>query len=198
VGAGKIVQAPLVPAGWRNLPDSVDSSEPGGAARVSRVPEARRAKAPSCELAEDEVVAPSRCVVGGNRRSRAEPRPLPPSCAKEMSGSKAAALSGYAKRMDRLSRRIFGDVVRSTDDRSVKVVRLFGRLPMEQNEWYATYYPPHPMLHYLTKMLRLHGLYRDEHHDFQQEMVRLATLRGKGPPKIGEGKKAKLRKEGAA
>ena len=40
--------------------------------------------------------------------------------------------SNYAKRMDRLSRRIFGEVVRPTDQRSMKIVQVFSEFPVEQ------------------------------------------------------------------
>ena len=41
------------------------------------------------------------------------------------------------------------------------------------------YYPAHPQLRQLMHTLRLHGLFRDEHMDFAQEMKRLRVLRGK-------------------
>jgi small subunit ribosomal protein S33 len=41
------------------------------------------------------------------------------------------------------------------------------------------------------KQLRNYGLFRDEHQDFKEEMKRLRALRGKAPPKKGEGKRAK-------
>lgn len=44
--------------------------------------------------------------------------------------------------------------------------------------------------HYLSFVLQ-YGLYRDEHQDFKEEMIRLRELRGKGKPKKGEGKRAK-------
>ncbi|KAG0730096.1 28S ribosomal protein S33, mitochondrial [Chionoecetes opilio] len=65
----------------------------------------------------------------------------------------AVNTTNYAKRMNRLSNNIFGEVTRPT----------------------ATNY----------------GLYRDEHQDFKEEMVRLRALRGKGKPKKGQGKRAK-------
>lgn len=106
--------------------------------------------------------------------------------------------SPYTKRMERLSNRIFGEnwyPVRDAKDE--KVVRQFSSLPLEQDERYNTrYYPPHPMFHYLTKMLRLHGLYRNEHQDFREEIERLRALRGKAQPKPGEGKRAMMRKGG--
>lgn len=55
------------------------------------------------------------------------------------------------------------------------------------------YYPPHKEWTRLMFRLRDYGLYRDEHHDFREEMRRLRTLRGKGPPKRGAGKQAALR-----
>lgn len=35
---------------------------------------------------------------------------------------------------------------------------------------------------------------RDEHEDFKEEMQRLKKLRGKGPPKKGEGKRSGKKK----
>jgi len=102
----------------------------------------------------------------------------------------------YARRLDRLKKRIFGDVVRPTHPISMRVSSVFERMPTEESEFRRTYYPPHPMFLQLTKLLRLHGLYRDEHQDFKDEMDRLRDLRGKFRPKIGEGKKAMLKKSG--
>lgn len=40
-------------------------------------------------------------------------------------------------------------------------------------------YPPHPQYRQLTYVLRQHGLFRDEHLDFNQEIKRLKEARGK-------------------
>uniref|UniRef100_A0A914VYW8 Small ribosomal subunit protein mS33 n=1 Tax=Plectus sambesii TaxID=2011161 RepID=A0A914VYW8_9BILA len=103
--------------------------------------------------------------------------------------------TSYGKRMERLSNRIFGEVVRPTDSRSMKIVRMFSKEPYEQDDWRSvSYFPNQPMFHYLTKLLRMHGIYRDEHQDFRDEQNRLKTIAGKViRPVIGEGKRAKLR-----
>jgi small subunit ribosomal protein S33 len=77
----------------------------------------------------------------------------------------------------------------------MKIVRIFAKEPYEQDDWRSVgYFPNQPMFHYLTKLLRLHGVYRDEHIDFREEQDRLKVLRGKVVrPVIGEGKRAKLR-----
>ncbi len=113
---------------------------------------------------------------------------------------KTVPVSMYQKKMDRLSKRIFGENVHPVRDaKDEKVVRFFKCLPLEQDERYTTrYYPPHPMFHFLTKVLRLHGVFRDEHEDFKEEIQRLRALRGKGRPRIGEGKRATMRKTGEA
>lgn len=99
--------------------------------------------------------------------------------------------TNYAKRMARLSARIFGEVARPTTAPSMKVVQLLSAKPLEQDPEFMHYYPRHKEIHILMKTLRFHGLYRDEHQDFKDEMKRLRKLRGKGPPKKGEGKRAK-------
>lgn len=108
------------------------------------------------------------------------------------------AASIYAKRMERLRKRIFGELVRPTHPMNLHISKAFSQMPNEESEHRAIYYPPHPMLLQLSKLLRNHGLFRDEHQDFKEEMDRLRELRGKVPPKIGEGKKAMLKKAGRA
>ncbi|KAE9421801.1 hypothetical protein Angca_003071, partial [Angiostrongylus cantonensis] len=104
-------------------------------------------------------------------------------------------LTPYGKRIDRLSRRIFGEVVRTTDNKSMKVVRIMAAEPYETNEQLSVkYYPNLPMFHYLTKMLRFHGLFFDDHVVFRQVQDELKIIRGKVVrPPIGEGKRALLR-----
>nr|BAG70406.1 mitochondrial 28S ribosomal protein S33 [Artemia franciscana] len=98
--------------------------------------------------------------------------------------------TNYGKRMTRLSNRIFGEVVKPTPVKSLKVVRIFSEQPLNKKEEFYNYYPRHVETYELMKHLRLYGLYRDEHQDFKEEMKRLRRLRGKGPPKKGEGKRA--------
>ncbi|XP_066490320.1 small ribosomal subunit protein mS33 [Tiliqua scincoides] len=103
-------------------------------------------------------------------------------------------LSNYALRMARLSRQIFGEVARPTDTSSMKVVKLLSEQPMAKRKEVYDWYPPHPIYYALMRKLRYYGLYRDEHEDFKEEMKRLKKLRGKGPPKKGEGKRALKKK----
>jgi hypothetical protein len=79
----------------------------------------------------------------------------------------------------------------------MKVVRVMSAEPLEQRADKNTeYYPNLPMFHYLTKLLRLHGLLFDEHVVWRQVQDNLKLLRGKNPhPKPGEGKRALLRKQ---
>ncbi|XP_008288573.1 small ribosomal subunit protein mS33 [Stegastes partitus] len=101
-----------------------------------------------------------------------------------------AGLSSYALRMARLSSQIFGEVVRPTDSKSMKVVRLFQEPPLARRKEVYDWYPQHNIYYAMTKKLRFMGLFRDEHEDFKEEMRRLRKLRGKGVPKKGEGKRA--------
>ncbi|XP_030072916.1 small ribosomal subunit protein mS33 [Microcaecilia unicolor] len=104
------------------------------------------------------------------------------------------SLSSYALCMARLSARIFGDVARPTDQKSMKVVNLFSEQPLAKRKEVYKWYPQHKIYHALMRNLRFLGLYRDEHEDFKEEMRRLRKLRGKGDPKKGEGKRATKKK----
>jgi len=106
----------------------------------------------------------------------------------------ATSLSEYAKRMTRLSSRIFSEVVRPTDVNSMRVVRLFAKNPVNKRPEVVEYYPRHVEISHLMRVLRHLGLYRDEHADFADEMKRLKALRGKVKPKKGEGKRAMKKK----
>ncbi|KAJ6659957.1 hypothetical protein lerEdw1_018154, partial [Lerista edwardsae] len=106
----------------------------------------------------------------------------------------SSTLSNYGLRMARLSMRIFGEVARPTDTSSMKVVKLFSEQPLAKRKEVYDWYPPHPTYSILMRKLRFYGLYRDEHEDFKDEMKRLKKLRGKGPPKKGEGKRALKKK----
>nr|XP_031837945.1 28S ribosomal protein S33, mitochondrial [Nomia melanderi] len=95
--------------------------------------------------------------------------------------------TAYAKNMNRLSNRIFGEVTRDTNKKSMKVVTLFSELPPYKDPEYVNYYPRHQETYELMKHLRLYGLFRDEHEDFKEEYERLRELRGKKkwvPPKL--------------
>ncbi|XP_015907256.1 small ribosomal subunit protein mS33 [Parasteatoda tepidariorum] len=102
-------------------------------------------------------------------------------------------MSNYATRMTRLSARIFGEVARPTNNKSMKVVRILSARPKDLDPYYVDHYPPHPQYSQLIAILREHGLFRDEHLDFKEEMVRQKILRGKVKPKPGQGKRAKAR-----
>ncbi|CAD6191328.1 unnamed protein product [Caenorhabditis auriculariae] len=103
--------------------------------------------------------------------------------------------TAFGKRMERLSNRVWGEVVFPTDSKSMKVVKVMSAQPYETNEQLSPkYYPNLPMFHYLTKMLRFHGLFFDDHVVFRQVQDELKILRGKVVrPPIGQGKRAQLR-----
>lgn len=88
----------------------------------------------------------------------------------------------YARRMKRLSDRIFTEVARPTNSKSYKVVKLFSEKPVNLRKEIYPYYPRHPETGKLMIMLRYYGLYRDEHEDFRDEMKRMRALRGKVEP----------------
>lgn len=71
-----------------------------------------------------------------------------------------AGLSSYAIRMARLSAQIFGEVVRPTDSKSMKVVRLFQEPPMAQKKEVYDWYPQHKIYYSMTQKLRFMGLFR--------------------------------------
>ncbi|KAM3956928.1 mitochondrial ribosomal protein S33 [Aphomia sociella] len=89
------------------------------------------------------------------------------------------ASTNYARRMKRLSNRIFGEVAIPTNSKSMKVVKMFSERPLHSNEEIIHYYPKHVETHALMFKLREYGLFRDEHQDFKDEMKRLRELRGK-------------------
>lgn len=84
----------------------------------------------------------------------------------------------YARRMNYLSNRIFGEVARPTNSKSMKVVKMFSVQPVHKNDYYVNYYPRHVETGWLMRHLRSYGLFRDEHEDFKEEMNRLRALRG--------------------
>jgi len=100
----------------------------------------------------------------------------------------------YAKRMERLSNRIFGNPVRTTHPDDLKnVVQYLASEPNDKQDWIRNWYPRHRETHKLAMALREYGLFRDEHEDFKEEMIRQRALRGKVQRKPGEGgKKAKI------
>lgn len=103
-----------------------------------------------------------------------------------MSANKYAQLAkagtNYARRVQHLSNRIFGEVTRPTNAKSMKVVRMFAEEPLYMRHAVINYYPRHVETSHLVRHLRAYGLFRDEHNDFNDEMKRLRALRGKAPP----------------
>lgn len=99
--------------------------------------------------------------------------------------------STYARRMNRLSNHIFGEVVRPTATPSLRVVKMFSIKPLDLRPDIVDHYPRHEETYDLMMLLRKYGLYRDEHQDFKEEMVRLRALRGKVKGRKGEGKRSK-------
>ncbi|XP_064594096.1 small ribosomal subunit protein mS33 isoform X1 [Zonotrichia leucophrys gambelii] len=154
----------------RKVPPSAARPAP----RVTRARHLRSGSAAAPPAAAQRGEGPSVCV---------------PSAPGEMSN-----VSSYALRMARLSAQIFGDVVRPTDSKSMKVVKLFSEQPLAKRDEVHNWYPPHNTYYALMKKLRYFGLYRDEHQDFREEMRRLKKLRGKEKPKKGEGKRALKKK----
>lgn len=74
-----------------------------------------------------------------------------------------------------------GEVSRPTNDKSMKVVKLFAAKPLQKKKYFVNWYPRHWETGYMMMKLRKYGLFRDEHQDFKEEMIRLRTLRGKPP-----------------
>ncbi|XP_041519141.1 28S ribosomal protein S33, mitochondrial-like [Microtus oregoni] len=105
-----------------------------------------------------------------------------------------ASLSEYALRMSRLSARIFGEVARPTDSKSMKVVNMFREQPLAKKRETYDWSPNHNTYFALMGTVHFLGLYRDEHQDFKDEQRRLKKLRGKVKPKKGEGKRTTKKK----
>lgn len=96
----------------------------------------------------------------------------------------------YARRMNHLSNRIFGEVTRETNAKSMKVVKMYSEKPTYMRPGVINYYPRHVETNDLMRHLRYYGLFRDEHQDFKEEMARQRVLRGK-PPKGRDKRKNK-------
>lgn len=73
----------------------------------------------------------------------------------------------------------------------MKVVKQLSEEPLHKKDYIINWYPRHIETGKLVMKLREYGLFRDEHQDFKDEMKRLRYLRGKIPPKKGEGKRSK-------
>uniref|UniRef100_A0A2P2I0F0 Small ribosomal subunit protein mS33 n=1 Tax=Hirondellea gigas TaxID=1518452 RepID=A0A2P2I0F0_9CRUS len=90
--------------------------------------------------------------------------------------------TNYAKRMKRLSNNILTEVVRPMDYNSASIVQRVLQKPIDTQPDIVNYYDyiRHPETDKLMSVLRYHGLFRDEHADFNEEMERLREMRGKG------------------
>lgn len=86
--------------------------------------------------------------------------------------------SKYAQRMARLSARIYGDIARPTDQKSLKVMKIFSGLPAHLDPKIVNYYPRHKELKQLMDGLRTHGLFIDDHEDFKDEMRKRREAQG--------------------
>ncbi|XP_052780213.1 28S ribosomal protein S33, mitochondrial-like [Mya arenaria] len=87
--------------------------------------------------------------------------------------------SKYAQRMARLSSKIFGEVSRQTDQKSLKIVKIFTGLPPHLDPAKVDYYPRLRDTKTLTDDLRHHGLFIDEFLDFKEELVKKREASGK-------------------
>ena len=95
----------------------------------------------------------------------------------------ATRSSNYSKRMNRLSKQIFGELVRETTHRGQLASDRFTVKPLDLRDEVVTYYPRHLETGLLMKHLRDYGLFRDEHKDFVEAMAEAKKLKGK---KLGD------------
>ena len=72
----------------------------------------------------------------------------------------ASTLSNYAKRMAKLSARIFGEIARPTPLPAMKVVEIFEAKPLKKQPEFYDYYPKHIEMTSLMKRVRFLGLFR--------------------------------------
>lgn len=88
-----------------------------------------------------------------------------------------AGISNYAVRMARLSAQIFGEVVRPTDSKSLKVVKLFQEPPMAKRKEVYDWYPQHKIYYAMTQKLRFMGLFRySRSHDIATAFIPSAVF----------------------
>ncbi|XP_013386027.1 28S ribosomal protein S33, mitochondrial [Lingula anatina] len=105
----------------------------------------------------------------------------------------------YARRMAALSARIFGEVSKPTDQKSMKVVKMLSVQPANKNPEFVRYYPKYEELRALHLSLRRFGIIRDDLAEFKVHLGRARTGRGKKPPAKGEGKRAmKAKRKGGS
>lgn len=98
----------------------------------------------------------------------------------------------YVRKMALLRARIFGELTRQVTPKSYKIVEHFAQKPLADS--LTTYYPPIKKFQSLLFRLRHYGFYSDQYLNFQEEMAARRKARGKGPPKKGEGKRAKKKR----
>ncbi|CAF2306667.1 unnamed protein product [Rotaria sp. Silwood2] len=97
-----------------------------------------------------------------------------------------APVSAYAQRMIRLSQRIFTEYPKIVfskkqhQEQHEKFLRFLDDRPHTSGTLVSmNYYPRYGEMYQLMEGLREHGLFRNEHRDFQEEVARLRVLRGK-------------------
>ena len=99
----------------------------------------------------------------------------------------------YKKNMARLSAKIFNNAPPlSVSKKTLSIMKKeLNMKPYEMDRKFLRYYPPFKEMTLLTRYLRLLGLYRDEHLDFKEEIIRSQAIRGKvkETPKRGGKKK---------
>ena len=96
--------------------------------------------------------------------------------------------SNYAKRMQRLSDGIFGELTREKTPVLIKTANRFAVKPKDLDPDFINYYPRHVDTGLLMAYLRNYGLFRDEHQDFSENMKNFKRMKGKTRQK-GEKKK---------
>lgn len=88
--------------------------------------------------------------------------------------------SVYARRMQLLSSRIFGEIDPNKATKAAPVVEQFSKQPYYKDKQFVNWYPPIHDTTQLTVQLRHLGLYVDEHLDFKEYMENQREMRGKG------------------
>ncbi|CAF1182364.1 unnamed protein product [Adineta steineri] len=98
----------------------------------------------------------------------------------------ATPVGAYAQRMVRLSQRIFTEYPKITfskkkhQEQHDKFLRFLDDRPHTSGTLVSmNYYPRYGEMYHLMEGLSEHGLFRNEHRDFQEEVARLRVLRGK-------------------
>uniref|UniRef100_A0A8C6A0A1 Small ribosomal subunit protein mS33 n=1 Tax=Marmota marmota marmota TaxID=9994 RepID=A0A8C6A0A1_MARMA len=93
-----------------------------------------------------------------------------------------SSLSEYALRMTRLSARLFGEVARPTDSKSMKVVKLFSEQPLAKKKETYDWYPNHNTYFGLMGTLRFLGLCSGSKYRcvFKAETTEMADTEYKG------------------